>query len=224
MHIPVRLFRWRLQKAFYTEESIGACGCAGIGWYDYFPGSHFCMPSELEHQRIPNDQMGPLCLADLEDIKPQYISNIVVNEWRREAQDQLAYDLMTMSPTEIERIDCPPQCEEFSGKLKPMDIKLSDAMATSAAAVSPYMGAYEQSTEPFKHLQTILGLGMGESMVSDMTFEKRESCWLKASRFILLFFFSHIQVSFTPSRRFRIHSLKFLSFFPFRRTKLRIDH
>ena len=150
------------------------------------------MPSELEHQRIPNDQMGPLCLADLEDIKPQYISNIVVNEWRREAKDELKYNLMTMSPTEVETVDCPPQREEFSGKLAPMDIKLSDAMATSAAAVSRHMGAYAQSAEAFKHLQTILGLGMGASMVADLTFEKRESCCLKASRHLFSsYFISH---------------------------------
>ena len=86
-----------------------------------------------------------------------------------------------MSPTEIERLDRPEGQEQFENKLDPGDIDLSAAMATSAAAVARHMGAYDQSAEGFKQLQTVLGLGMGSSMVSDNEALKRESGALRVS-------------------------------------------
>ena len=39
----------------------------------------FTRPSK--HEQLADNEQGPLTLGDLEGIKPQYLSNIVVNEW-----------------------------------------------------------------------------------------------------------------------------------------------
>ena len=115
----------------------------------------------------------PLTLADLKDVKPKYISNIVVNRWKNDARDKKNYALLTMSPAGIERFD---QCgkRQFEGKLEPKDIMLSEAMAISAAALSKHMGKYEESTEGLIRLQTILGLEMSTTKISDA--RHREQC------------------------------------------------
>ena len=67
---------------------------------------------------------------------------------------------------------------QFEGKLEPKEVKLSAAMATSAAAVARNVGAYEDSTMGFKQLQVVLGLGMDSSWVSDAeSLRKRDCCW-----------------------------------------------
>ena len=159
---------------------MGTTGCVGIGVQDLFLRSIFTSPKK--HVPLGNNEQGPLSLGDLEGIKPQYLSNIVVNEWQMgESEDELRYELLVMSPTEIERLDRRPGQEQFENKLEPADIDLSAAMATSAAAVARHMGAYQQSTESIKQLQIILGLGMGASMISDLEAVKRENCCWRVS-------------------------------------------
>ena len=106
-------------------------------------------------------------------MKPEYISNIVVNRWKNNEKDKKHYALLTVSPSGIERFD---QCgkRQFEGKLEPKDIMLSEAMAASAAALSKHMGKYEESTEGLIRLQTILGLDMGATKISDA--RHREQC------------------------------------------------
>ena len=106
-------------------------------------------------------------------MKPEYISNIVVNRWKNNEKDKTNYTLLTMSPSGIERFD---QCgkRQFEGKLEPKDIMLSEAMAASAAVLSKHMGKYEESTEGLIRLQTILGLDMGATKISDA--RHREQC------------------------------------------------
>ena len=164
--------------AFYTGASVGAAGCKGIGFQDIFLVP--CTRSS-EHEELNDYESGPLSLRDLEGVKPQYLSNIVVNEWTINESDNKSYELLIMSPTEIERLDRREGQEQFENKLDPGDIDLSAAMATSAAAVARNMGAYEKSTEGFKQLQVVLGLGMGSSMVSDTEGLKREICCLRVS-------------------------------------------
>ena len=86
-----------------------------------------------------------------------------------------------MSPQGIERLDRPPQEREFQGKLMPGDIYLSDAMATSAAAVDHHMGALE-GEELFKDLKVTLGIAMGTSIVSDPRQEKRLNICLQVGK------------------------------------------
>ena len=168
-----------------------SCGCAGIGWYDFFPGSHLPCCSTLNEEPIDHAKTKALTLADLKEIKPQYISNIVVNGWRQ-WESAPKYGLLTMTPTAIERIQLSEPLPDkqngsnapFTGKLEPMDIKLSAAMAMSAAAVSPQMGAYEQTEQSITHILTILGLEMGASMVYDVSYERREPTCCKVSVYI----------------------------------------
>lgn len=123
-----------------------------------------------------------MSLRDLEGIKPQYLSNIVVNEWSLDKADNEAkYELLIMSPTGIERLDRQEDQEQFENKLDPGDVDLSAAMATSAAAVARSMGAYDKSLQGLKQLQTVLGLGLGASMVSDVEALKREPCIFRVS-------------------------------------------
>lgn len=139
-------------------------------------------------------QPGPLTLGDLKwdsqcDIVPQYISNVVVNEWSLDHTEERKYELLVMSPTVIERLDRPDGQDQFENKLYPKDIQLSAAMATSAAAVARNMGAYESSTARFKQLQVVLGLGMGTSLVSDVqTLRKLKWYWVVSKFFKSLFF------------------------------------
>ena len=143
--------------------------------------------STSHRNRLNDNGFGPLTLRDFKGIKPEYLSNIVVNEWIINETDdnQEKYELLIMSPTKIERLDRPEGQEQFENKLDPGDIDLSAAMATSAAAVARHMGAYNQSAEGFKQLQTVLGLGMGSSMVSDNEALKRENSALRVSDFTL---------------------------------------
>ena len=120
------------------------------------------------------EETRPLTLADLEGIKPEYLANIVVNGWKKSAASRNSYELLTMSPTEIERIDRDPNKEQFKGILEPEDLKLSDVMATSAAALSTHMGKYDYSIKGLSRLHTVLQLEMGATMISDFKSIKRE--------------------------------------------------
>ena len=108
-------------------------------------------------------------------MKPEYISNIVVNRWQRNEKSDENYELLTMSPTVIERLDRETEDLQFQGKLEPKDIKLSDAMATSAAALSTHMGKYDNSVQGLTRLHTLLGLEMGATMISDIQSVKKEN-------------------------------------------------
>ncbi|XP_078355309.1 uncharacterized protein LOC144639920 [Oculina patagonica] len=163
--------RWRLQRAFYHPEGLGATGCSGIDFRDICP-LWTCLTSTNQGS---GQERKPLTLADLKGIKPEYLANIVVNRWKKSKSSQHSYELLTMSPTEIERIDRDPSKEQFKGKLEPEDVKLSDAMATSAAALSTHMGQYDRSVKELTRLHTILGLEMGATMISDVKSIKRES-------------------------------------------------
>ena len=117
----------------------------------------------------------PLNLKDLEGMKPEYLSNIVANRWMRDDSSD-NHEILTMSPSVIERLDRRPQEKlQFEGKLEPEDVKLSNAMATSAAAISRHMGKYDTSIQGLTRLHTLLGLEMGATMISDIQSVKKES-------------------------------------------------
>ena len=128
----------------------------------------------------------PLTLADLKGMKPEYLSNIVVNRWRSH-EGQKKYSLLTMSPSGIERLDRDPSKKQFEGKLEPEDVMLSDAMATSAAALATRMGKYDHAIEGLSRLHTIIGFQMGATMISDMKAVKNESLALNVSCLMKLF-------------------------------------
>ena len=194
--------RWRLQRAFYTKKSRGKYGCAGIGCRDVFPGCHSCTQPKTHRG---SDTEGAPNLADLKGIRPQYISNIVVNNWRLDQEGE-DYGLLTMSPEKIGRLDFEPKitqpmndvngsmalvplnddvgatsddsdADEPIPGLSPANVKLSEAMSASAAAVSIHMGSYEEAGDDYKNLFSLLGLEMGASVISDATAESTSCCW-----------------------------------------------
>lgn len=170
------ILRWRLQKALFAPSGVGWCGCAGISFRDFF----LSCPT-LKHIKSMNlDPDRPLTLEDLENVKPIFISNAVVNRWRRTTSPaEPDYEALLMSPHGIERLDRPPHEREFEGKLMPEDIYLSDAMATSAAAVDHHMGALEVGEEIFKDLKVTLGIAMGTSLVGDPRKQKSRNLCLQ---------------------------------------------
>ena len=112
------------------------------------------------------------------------------------------YEILTMSPSVIERLDRKPQEEQFAGKLGPEDVKLSAAMATSAAAISTHMGKYDHSIQGLTRLHTLLGLEMGATMISDIkAVEKEGMLWkvcclttiIRYNRLLSSFFFFFFQ-------------------------------
>ena len=168
--------RWRLQRAFYAPQSVGKWGCQGVGREDLFLAS--CKrASQTEYE--PLNESGPPTLGDLgPNMKPQYMSNAVVNEWSLDEDEKQRYELLVMSPTVIERLDRREGQVQFEGRLEPKHVKLCAAMATSAAAVARNMGAYEESMVGFKQLQVVLGLGMDSFWVSDVeSLRRRNCCW-----------------------------------------------
>ena len=121
-------------------------------------------------------------------MKPEYLSNMVVNRWKISQDCKEEYELLIMSPTGIERFDRDPNKKQFEGRLKPEDVMLSDAMATSAAALSTHMGKYDQSITGLTRLHTILDLEMGATMVTNVKSLKEESMAFKVCS---VFFLCH---------------------------------
>ena len=119
-------------------------------------------------------------------MKPEYLSNMVVNRWKISQDCKEEYEPLIMSPTGIERFDRDPNKKQFEGRLKPEDVMLSDAMATSAAALSAHMGKYDQSITGLTRLHTILDLEMGATMVTNVKSLKEESMAFKVC---FVFFF-----------------------------------
>ena len=72
-----------------------------------------------------------------------------------------------MAPSGIERIDNDSGKLQFENRLHPSDIKLSEAMATSAAAISYHMGQYENKLASLQSIQIMLGLGFGKSQIAE---------------------------------------------------------
>ena len=60
---------------------------------------------------------------------------------------------------------------DFADKLKPKEIKLSSAMAMSAAAVSQHLGKNEDAERQFTHCFTVFGIEMATDIVYNMTGE-----------------------------------------------------
>ena len=140
------------------------------------------------HHQPKNGQDGTktnesLNLEDLKNTKPEYLSNIVVNRWKKSQESEDNYELLIMSPTGIERLDRDSNepATGFEDKLEPADVKLSDAMATSAAALSEHMGKYDQCAEGLSRFPAFLGLEMGATMITDFKSVRSERVLEKVS-------------------------------------------
>ena len=123
-----------------------------------------------------------LTLADLENVTPFYICNTTVNSWRRTPKDKESFELLALTPREIRRLDSPYEEDAFLDKLEPEDIILSEAMAMSAAALTPRMGKMGGTDEDFStDLKIILGVAMGASILSDPRKERRKNMFFQVS-------------------------------------------
>ena len=212
MTLPI--CRWRLEKALYSKESLATKGCLEI-LHDIFCPLWTCLKRKQKQQSCHRERRGSyeflkddpanersLNLADLGDLDPEYISNMTIHSWKKKGDSDSDDDLLTMSPTTIERLDRDPTTIErldrdpttierldrdpstvdqspddpFKHKLSPRDIELSDAMATSAAAISRYDNNFE-----VLRLSTILGLEMGATVISNLEAIEKEG-WLMKVR------------------------------------------
>ena len=150
------------------------CGCVGITWRNLFLYCPTCCKPEIKGIGYSK----ALTLDDLDEMTPTYIGCVTSNLWKRTSSPREPdYEVLTMSSHDIERLDRPVGEEELYGKLRPMDVYLSEAAATSAAALNHQMGVEQGEQAPFKDLKVLLGLSLGASIVSDERHEeKRNFC------------------------------------------------
>ena len=135
-------------------------GCGGISCGDIWIG----FP---KFKGGMDESYQPLTMADLEDLAPMYISNTTVNTWRRSPTDKHPFEILTLTPREIRRLDSPYSEDVFMNKLEPEGVMLSEAMAMSGAAVSQRMGKYDANREILTDFKIIFGIAMGASILSD---------------------------------------------------------
>jgi len=109
-----------------------------------------------------------LNLDHLKGVLPIFISNITVNNWQISSRAKSAHQLIAFSPEEVKLIGREwEKSPELSKCFKPRHMRLSSAMAISGAAVSYDMGSYETRLDMVLDLLNLLGIGMGDEMVSD---------------------------------------------------------
>ena len=178
---------------------MGATGCSGIGCHDLILG----YPRFNAENKILN-------MADLENMSPFYICNTTVNGWRRTPADKQSFETLTLTPHEIRRLDSPHEEDVFMDKLEPEDIMLSEAMAMSAAAVTPRMGNKESAGNLFgTDMKIILGVAMGASILSDPRKQRRQHFCFQVSKlissFLILYSFS-FRVFYKSRRSFHFLS------------------
>ena len=165
----LNFFRWIIQKAFFYPKTVGVCGCAGITWRNLCLHCPYCCEPKITGIRYSQ----ALTLEDLDDVTPIYIGCITSNQWKRTPSPREDhYEVLTMSPQDITRLDRPQNEQELRGKLTPMDVYLSEVTATSASAINYHMGSMQGDEAPFKDLKVLLGLSVGASMISDERHEQ----------------------------------------------------
>ena len=110
----------------------------------------------------------PLTMADLKGMQPNFICSVTVNQWRRSDESEKEYEILTFSPNIIERIDRKRDEVEFQSKgfIKPEDIRLSSAMATSAAIFAYDQGVLQKEQEETREIRIVLGIAFGNHLVA----------------------------------------------------------
>ena len=194
------MYSWRLVRAFYHPVDAKTIQCVDIfpGFAKYQKaGSNFARTLFKGPNATPPEKI--VKMANLFDplITPKFICNVTVNDWHLEEHSVKVpnYTLLTLSPSRNEIIDqhyykksyhMGETEDEFrvidsqplSRTLYPRHIGLAQAMATSAAALALDMGSYDSKLRTVGGLQAILGLGMGDTVVSDLSKqEKKNCCW-----------------------------------------------
>jgi len=130
-----------------------------------------------------------LALADLANVKPHYNCNVTVNRWRKyDAEYEQDYEVLTLSPSYIERIDRGEYDLEFNQKgfIEPKDIRLSSAMITSASALSYDQGMLEHYDRSYRDIKAFLGFGIGKHQVAQTGLTRDWMSWVRTSHFVSL--------------------------------------
>ena len=124
-----------------------------------------CLEKCIDDEEDGNKE---LKLEDLKDVSPRFISNITVNDWQISSRDKSSHQLISFSLDGVELIGSDwQQPSELSRCFEPKHMRLSAAMAISGAAVSYDMGSHDSRLDMVLELLNLLGIGMGDEMVSD---------------------------------------------------------
>lgn len=157
-------YRYRLSDAFFEKA-------ARCRWQDVFPNC--ARPAKgiyklIKQEGGEEDANKELKLDDLKHISPTFISNITVNDWQISSGAKSSHQLISFSPDGVELIGSDwEKPSELSRCFEPKHMRLSTAMAISGAAVSYDMGSYESRLDMVLDLLNLLGIGMGDEMISD---------------------------------------------------------
>ena len=105
--------RWKLQRAFFEPNDVGKYGCSGISLNDCFPSFSWC--GGQSHDRL---NCSALDMSHMQDLKPEYICNLLVGNWVKDPykEDCESYSLLSVTPNTIERIDSKPGEDIFNGR------------------------------------------------------------------------------------------------------------
>ena len=96
-----------------------------------------------------------LTMADISDLKPQYISNIAADYWRQNSKTS-PETMIGLCSKKIEIITKEQGTDKLNSSLTPGHIKLADAMSTAAMITRPPT-RMDDKFEAFYELQLILG-------------------------------------------------------------------
>ncbi|XP_015747360.1 PREDICTED: uncharacterized protein LOC107327124 [Acropora digitifera] len=171
-------YRHRLSDAFFVKA-------ARCRWQDVFPNCVRLAEGIYDIIR-PNGKVGPLSperntddeltLDDLKDVSPIFISSITVNDWQSSSDAKSSHQLISFSSKGVELIGSDwEKPSKLSECFKPKHMRLSAAMAISGAAVSYDMGRRESRLNMVLDLLNLLGIGMGDEMVSDQCHFEQQS-------------------------------------------------
>ena len=141
-----------LQKRHILHESNLKTYCSHITHY-------------LKHKGKINDDNYPVLLLSNELWQFPFAGISVIDQQPKSTQN-----------VEEFRTNC-LNGKDFENKLKPNDIKLSSAMAMSAAALSPYLGKYKETEQTSTHILTLIGMEMAANLVYDMEGERTSGVW-----------------------------------------------
>ena len=148
-------------------------------WQDVFPncvrpaGGIFDLIRRVIRRLLlanEEDANKELKLDDLTDVSPIFISNITVNDWKIRSDAKSSYHLISFSSKGVKLIGNDwEKPSKLSECFEPKHMRLSAAMAISGAAVSYDMGRRESGLDMVLDLLNLLGIGMGDEMISDQS-------------------------------------------------------
>ena len=151
-------------------------------WQDVFPncvnpagGIFDLIWRVIKRLKLVRNTDEELTLDDLNEVSPIFISNITVNDWQISSDAKSSHQLISFSSKGVELIGNDwEKPSKLSECFKPKHMRLSAAMAISGAAVSYDMGRRESGLNMVLDLLNLLGIGMGDEMISDQChFEKQ---------------------------------------------------